>query len=106
MTERQAWLRLAKGHGTKGSSRRGLCMHIWDMGELGTIDTDVHDAMLARIGPEVKAHPWHNGKVVTGWAWPIDDEGHKARVAFCRRQVARIDRARAKRKARAAKRRR
>lgn len=82
MTERQAWLKLVKA----AQAGEFLCNAIYrDYAELA-------DKLLAPIRRKLRRR-FGGGLAL----WDIDPEGRKARAAFCRAQVARIDaRARAR----------
>jgi hypothetical protein len=96
VTERQAWLYLAKaaeedirdGH---YSTTSGLCFKLDDL--LYDINPDVFIRMSERLDSRViRAQSRYDG-----YGWPRNEYGHRQRIAFCKRQVARIDRARRKR---------
>lgn len=96
LTQRQAWLRLARNI-INGQSSMGLCV---DMCRL-SIYRGAERSMLARLHKEVRKHAWHPEGFPdgSGWAWPANADGDKQRIAFCRAQVRRLDKAKAKRAA-------
>lgn len=95
MTERQAWLKLAAGVRDDIAERdsSGLCFHLWYL-------NGITPAMRERMGARISSARKGRGFVVGLFVWPLNRAGNLQRIAFCRRQVARIDRERRKRRAR------
>lgn len=92
LTERQAWLRLARAwdrpvaseYGTmqaKVCKSRcvGLCSSIGELECSGKISTDVE----LRMDERIQAMPERFGP----YCWPLDGRGARSRAAFCRRQA-------------------
>jgi len=93
MTEKQAWLHLAKlwDHPTKDGTRVyvemlegfgfepcGLCDCIEELGNRDDISWEVNGVMLGKI-PE---------RLPNGFVWPTNLRGAKQRAEFCRKQAA------------------
>lgn len=99
MTERQAWLELAKmaeataemWERDPGKADReapmwsGLCRALFFL-NVGNAD---RTQMEARIWRQVDRTTGRSG-----YGWPLSPSGYRARAAFCKRQIARIDRER------------
>ncbi len=100
MTEKQAWLKLAKMwdearvdastglSAPTGSDSCGLCPCIYlDIGDL--LSCDVTESMIAKI----EELPSLNCQ---GFRWKTNLEGAKSRAAFCRKQAALLAKRKAK----------
>ena len=95
MTERAAWLKLAKlwnkplrgvvpyvrlRHGAHGMvGRNGLCACVTSLYVDGKIDHDARLDMNSKVHAAIK----HGA-----YAWPLTLAGAKSRAAFCRRMAA------------------
>src|SRR3990167_5049387 len=101
MTERQAWLFLAKAWDAAegeviggrvifcAGMATGLCPMLCYLEDTAKISEDTYNAMCAKI--------WRLPSVTyQDHKWPIDKAGAKARVAFCRLQAKLLTRPSAK----------
>lgn len=93
MTERQVWLKLAEmvKADIETGSFDGLCLHMYGVGA----GLDVCARMRQRLWAAAKRALARRARCAyDGYAWPLNAAGHRKRIAFCKRQVARIDRER------------
>ena len=94
LTQRQAWLLLAKawdkpkksdGGYCIGRFEFGLCQSIWNMETDRLIDKSTSESMQDKV-----SEGW-NRKQYTMFRWPCNTvAGARARAAFCRKQAAKL----------------
>ncbi len=105
MTERQAWLWLAKAWQKAKADKEGgyfipdlagrwfgaygLCHVISNLLYVDRLDQKTADQMTARIGREFERRA--NGERIV-YLWPFNSRGRDARVRFCERQAKALTR--------------
>jgi hypothetical protein len=80
LTERQAWLELARHFSKPDVAERGICHRLWVMG--------LRPKTMTRMEDKVYAGKWD--KLHKAYRWPLTTKGHRARARFCRLQARRL----------------
>lgn len=83
MTEKQAWLRIARRLEQGEHSGLGLCVHLVSL----DISSEMGKKMYRKIRRADKRKPtfYHDG--LNGYYWSFKPSGIKARIRFCKKQA-------------------